>query len=81
MKHRYRKVRDGEGAIASTRGRVRSRIHFRDRHAERSAAESKNPAEIPMGFASGWKAWPRPESFRGCVAASTSLGMTAKLTA
>src|SRR6266511_2613267 len=26
-----------------------------------------------------WKAWPRPESFRGYVAASTSLGMTDSL--
>src|SRR6476620_151527 len=29
-----------------------------------------------MGSATGWKAWPRPESVRSCVAASTSLGMT-----
>jgi len=28
-----------------------------------------------MGSATGWKAWPRRESARGCVAASTSLGM------
>ena len=27
----------------------------------------------------GLKAWPRPESFRGCIAASTSLGMTETL--
>ena len=45
-------------------------------HPERSAAESKDPAKLPNRIATGLKAWPRPESFRRCVAASISLGMT-----
>src|SRR5437762_10477390 len=45
-------------------------------HPERSAAESKDPAKLPNRIAMGLKAWPRPESFRGCVAASIWLGMT-----
>src|SRR5215211_2112446 len=48
-------------------------------HPERSEAQSKDPAELLFGFATGLKAWPRPESFRGCVAASTSLGTTVSL--
>src|SRR5215211_3186942 len=48
-------------------------------HPERSEAQSKDPAELLFDFATGLKAWPRPESFRGCVAASTSLGTTVSL--
>ena len=33
----------------------------------------ETPWNLPLGFSSGLKAWPRPESFRGCVAASTPL--------
>src|ERR1043166_3644911 len=31
---------------------------------------------MSFSLATGLKGWPRPENFRGCVAASTSLGMT-----
>ena len=41
-------------------------------HPERSRRVRRNTDDHVMGL----KAWPRPESFRGCVAASTSLGMT-----
>ena len=45
----------------------------------RTLSGSKDPPEMALGFATGFTAWPRPESVRGCVAASTSLGMTASL--
>ena len=32
---------------------------LRSCHPERSEAESKDPAGLPLGFATGWKAWPR----------------------
>jgi hypothetical protein len=44
-------------------------------------ATSKNPVERLLGSAAGLKAWPGPESVRGCVAASTSLGITGKCVA
>jgi len=45
-------------------------------HPERSEAQSKEPGMVAWGNVTGLKAWPRPESFRGCVTASTSLGLT-----
>jgi len=52
-------------------GKLRHRREGR-RLSEREVSES-NPAAECSGNFTGWKAWPRPESFRGCVAASTPL--------
>ncbi len=38
-------------------------------------AKSRHPVTLRFSSAAGLKAWPRPDSFRGCGAASTSLGM------
>src|SRR5215471_1585052 len=35
--------------------------------------------DVTTYIATGWRAWPRPESFRACVAASASLEMTTSL--
>src|SRR6476661_2185520 len=40
------------------------------------SSEVETSRHVALDCAAGLKAWPRPESFRGCVAASTSLGMT-----
>src|SRR5215211_5222757 len=47
------------------------------RYPERSEAESKDPARRHAELASTrLRAWPRAESFRGCVAASPALDVT-----
>jgi hypothetical protein len=42
------------------------------RLSERDVSQS-NLVALALGRFAGWKAWPRPERFRGCVAASTPL--------
>src|SRR5690349_20541590 len=58
-------------------GRRSSCRFIGDSHSERSTAESKNAVERPLGFSIGLKAC--LADFVRCVAASTSLGMPAKL--